>query len=163
MTSEYPRVGVGVIILNGKKVLLGLRKGNRSPGYYGLPGGYLENHENFEECAKREVFEETGLMNVYLQPICIISGSSESIHYADVIFYTSYKNGKPYVKEKDRVVAWEWFNIFDLPSPLYIPTELALKHFVSNYYYHKINYFFSKWFSGKRRTVLYVDSVNNKR
>jgi len=160
--TEHPRIGVGVIILKGKKVLLGLRKGHRSPGYYGLPGGYLEKNENFEDCAKREVLEETGLEDLSLRPIYFIGGSNDNIHYADIIFYANYKDGEPIVKEIDRAEKWEWFNIFDLPSPLYGPTELALKHFVLNYCFHKINLFSQKWIPGKRGIILYFDDVKSK-
>jgi 8-oxo-dGTP diphosphatase len=159
---QKPRIGVGVIILRDKKVLLGLRKGHRSPGYYGLPGGYLEKNENFEDCAKREVLEETGLEGMSLRPIYLISGSSDNIHYADIIFYASYKDGEPTVRETDRAEKWEWFNIFDLPFPLYKPTELALSRFTSNFCFHKLNLFIQQWFPSKRVTILYVDSMNTE-
>jgi len=159
---QYPRIGVGVIILRGKEVLLGLRKGPRSPGYYGLPGGYLENHESFEECAKREVLEETGLRDLGFQPIYLIGGSTDSSNYADIIFYAKLKNNEPTVKERDRVEKWEWFNIFALPSPLYKPTELALHRFITDFYFHKMNLFLHYWFPRRRMTVLYVDSMTTE-
>lgn len=40
------------------KILLGKRKDS---GLYGLPGGWLEKYEQWEDCAKRELEEETGL------------------------------------------------------------------------------------------------------
>lgn len=157
---EHPRIGVGVLILRGKKVLLGKRKGPRGSGSYGLPGGYLERNESFEEGAKREILEETGLKNISLRPIYFISGMSDIIQYADIIFYGNYKEGEPTVIETDRVEKWEWFNIFDLPSPLFGPTELVLNHFTSNYYFHKVNLFLQKWIPSKKVTILYVDSMN---
>lgn len=163
LDTEHPRIGVGVIILRGRKVLLGLRKGHRSPGCYGLPGGYLEKNENFEDCARREVFEETGFAGMSLQPIYLISGSSDNIHYTDIIFYANYKDGEPTVRETDRVENWEWFDVFDLPSPLYGPTKLALNRFVSNFLFHKLNLFLQHWFPPKRVTIQYVDSMNTEK
>lgn len=52
--------GAGVIIMNGKdEVLLQKRADN---GYWALPAGSMELGESFEECARRELFEETGLI-----------------------------------------------------------------------------------------------------
>lgn len=120
----------------------------------------MENNEAFEECAKREVLEETGLDEMTFRPIYLIGGSSNIIHYADIIFYASHNKGEPIVKETNRVEKWEWFNVFKLPSPLYRPTELALKHFVSNYQIHMMNLFLQRWIPGKRVSILYVDAVN---
>ena len=74
------RVGVGVFVLDrSSQFLLGERRGSHGAGAYfilsqwalrfltpilgtyALPGGHLEPGESFEECAKREVLEETAL------------------------------------------------------------------------------------------------------
>lgn len=48
-----------MISSEGKILLVRHRKGNRQ--YWVLPGGRLEYGETFEECAVREIKEETGL------------------------------------------------------------------------------------------------------
>lgn len=59
---KRPAVGVGVLIFNDKKqMLLGKRKGSHGAGTWCNPGGHLEFGESFEQCAIREVEEETGL------------------------------------------------------------------------------------------------------
>ena len=60
---ERPRVGVGVFVLHPQtyRFLLGHRLGSLGAHTWGLPGGHLEFAESFEECAEREVYEETGL------------------------------------------------------------------------------------------------------
>ncbi|PWZ00084.1 hypothetical protein BCV70DRAFT_104793 [Testicularia cyperi] len=64
--TVVPRVGVGVFVLNERgHVLVGKRTGSHGSGTLALPGGHLELHESFAECATREVLEETGLL---LQP-----------------------------------------------------------------------------------------------
>ena len=61
--NNYPRVGIGVLIFNeAGEILLGQRINAHGTGSYGPPGGHLEFGESLEECAIREVAEETGLI-----------------------------------------------------------------------------------------------------
>ncbi|KAL0424807.1 UNVERIFIED_CONTAM: Nudix hydrolase 1 [Sesamum radiatum] len=59
--AARPKVAVVVFLLNGNKVLLGRRHSSVGHTTFALPGGHLEFGESFEECAAREVKEETGL------------------------------------------------------------------------------------------------------
>ncbi|CDR88356.1 uncharacterized protein SPSC_04183 [Sporisorium scitamineum] len=61
--TVVPRVGVAVFVINEKgHVLIGKRTGSHGAGTLALPGGHLELHESFYDCAAREVYEETGLI-----------------------------------------------------------------------------------------------------
>ncbi len=44
-------IGVGVIIKNDGKILLGKRIGSHGAGTWGLPGGHLEPGEEVEVCS----------------------------------------------------------------------------------------------------------------
>jgi len=61
---QHVRVGVGVIIQDPNhptRLFAGTRRGSHGAGTLALPGGHLERFESWEECAAREVLEETGL------------------------------------------------------------------------------------------------------
>ena len=74
--------GAGVIIVNGEgKILLGRRADNQLWGYF---GGSVEIDEKVENCAKRELLEETGLIADEISFFTVNSGSE--IHY-------TYPNG----------------------------------------------------------------------
>jgi 8-oxo-dGTP diphosphatase len=55
------RVGVGVLLRQNGKVLLGKRRGSHGEGTWAPPGGHLEFKEELEACVRREVQVETGL------------------------------------------------------------------------------------------------------
>jgi 8-oxo-dGTP diphosphatase len=58
-SEERPGVGIGIKVLSkDNKLLVGKRE---KEGLYGYPGGHLEKYESWEECAARELKEETGI------------------------------------------------------------------------------------------------------
>ena len=50
----------GVLLLNEKRELLLQKRADN--GLWGYPGGSMELGDSFEDCARREVQEETGLI-----------------------------------------------------------------------------------------------------
>jgi ADP-ribose pyrophosphatase YjhB (NUDIX family) len=58
---DYPRVGVGAVVLHAGRVLLVKRGRPPGLGRWSLPGGLIELGETTEEAARREVAEECGI------------------------------------------------------------------------------------------------------
>ena len=56
-----PRVGVGAITVKDGKVLLVKRAIEPSKGLWAIPGGTLKLGETLQECAAREILEETDI------------------------------------------------------------------------------------------------------
>ncbi|MFT4309077.1 MAG: nucleotide triphosphate diphosphatase NUDT15 [Candidatus Woesearchaeota archaeon] len=124
-----PRVGVGVMIVNDNKVLLGKRKNSLGDGTWAFPGGKLDYNESIEDCAVREVLEETGLSikNIRQGPYTNDIFVKEGIHYITVFVIADYDSGKPSVMEPNKCEGWEWFLWDDMPLPLFLPLQNLLE------------------------------------
>ena len=131
MADTYSKIGVNVIVLDHDKVLLGLRKGVAGDGTWGVPGGKLEFLELVTEGAKRELLEETGLIADELQFIGINNQPKPSSkeHYLQINFFASIWHGELKNMEPDVCEKWDWFDINDLPKPMFY----AHKDFIRDY------------------------------
>jgi len=60
--EHYPAIHpCSIVLVKRDDQFLLVRKREWAPGRYGLVAGFLEMSESLEECATREVFEETGI------------------------------------------------------------------------------------------------------
>lgn len=126
-----PLVGISVLVMKEGKLLLGKRKGAHGAGEYETPGGHLEHLESFKVCAAREVLEETGITIGPLRFLRVLNATQYAPkHYVDLAFVAEWRAGEPEVKEPDKVERWDWYDINDLPSPLFamLPSAIAVLH-----------------------------------
>src|SRR5687768_10187999 len=120
MQEDRPRVGVGVLVMRDGKVLLGKRKGSHGAGEYAYPGGHLEYLERFADCAAREVMEETGMQIGAVRFLRVMSSRAYAPkHYVDIALLAEWASGEPEVREPDKVESWAWYELAELPSPLF--------------------------------------------
>ncbi len=118
--EQKPKVGVGVMILRDGKVLLGRRKGSHGSGDYAFTGGHLEYMESFEECAKRETREEAGIEIKNVRFNCISNITSHKPkHYVHIGVVADWASGEPKVMEPDKREDWGWYDLDNLPTPLF--------------------------------------------
>lgn len=117
------RVGVGVIVRRKGKVLVGLRRGSHGAGSWALPGGHLEAGETPEECARREVLEETGLTIGSLRrgPYSTDRFEEEGRQYVTLFVVAEAPTGEAQRLEPSKCAEWRWCAWDDLPSPLFPP------------------------------------------
>ncbi len=147
-SSNNPRVGVGVFIFNEGKLLMGKRLSAHGKGLWALPGGHLEWGETIEECAKREALEEVNLSlsNLKAGPCTNDIFKESEKHYITCFMLTDSFEGSLKNMEPDKCAKWEWFDLDNLPSPLFLPmTELfkttSIKKLYSKFFKsHKIAY-----------------------
>jgi 8-oxo-dGTP diphosphatase len=127
--QERPRIGVGVIVVKDGKVLLGKRKNAHGEGCWSFPGGHLELNEELEECAAREVMEETGISIKNLRKAAFTNDifKKEQKHYVTLFIVSDFVSGEALVKEPDKCERWEWFDWDKFPEPLFIPIRNLLK------------------------------------
>jgi len=119
MTNQV-RVGVGAFILSSSSAhnpqnptfLIGKRIGSHGAGTYALPGGHLEFGESPEECAAREILEETGLRVKNLRFLTATNDVMErdQKHYVTMFVVCERVNGdeEARVMEPDKCEGWEW-------------------------------------------------------
>ncbi|CAN1296273.1 Nudix hydrolase 1 [Linum perenne] len=135
LPTPSPRVAVVLFLLKGKSsVLLGRRRSSIGDSTFALPGGNLEFGESFEECAIRELKEETGL-DVHKTELLTVTNNvfveaPKPTHYVTVFLRAKMEddqNQVPQNMEPDKCYGWDWYDWDDLPSPLFWPLEKMVK------------------------------------
>jgi 8-oxo-dGTP diphosphatase len=126
---DRPLVGIAVLIRQGGRVLLGLRKKGHAGGMWGCPGGHLEGGESFETCALRETEEETGIMLAEARLWTVVNTvfHREGKHYVCVFVIADMPNGQEaQVIESEKCERWGWFPWNRLPAPLMPGLEMLV-------------------------------------
>ncbi|MCK5080739.1 MAG: NUDIX domain-containing protein [Candidatus Moranbacteria bacterium] len=119
------KVGLGVCVVKGNRVLFGKRKNTHGEGSWCFPGGHLEFNETWEECARRETMEETGLKIKNLRFITATNDifEKEGKHYITIIILADCISGDPKIMESDKCEKWGWFEYGKQPQPLFISQQ----------------------------------------
>lgn len=136
---EFPRVGLGVIIVNQEgKILVGKRKNSLAPKY-SIPGGHLELGESFEAGSIREVKEETDL-EIAAPTIIAITNNLETFriegkHYISVVLLAKDYSGSLKNMEPDKCEELIWVDPHELPEPHFDASRLAVRCYLNRSFY----------------------------
>jgi 8-oxo-dGTP diphosphatase len=141
-TEQKPRplVAVGIIILNKEgKVLVGERLSSHGAGTYQIPGGHFEFGKTFEQQARDEVREETGITDIQFKKV--VSVNNERVygrHYVNIGFLAEWKDGEPGNPEPEKSRNWQWYDPTHLPQPMFPPSEGVINAWLSNSFTNEI-------------------------
>ena len=128
-----PRPCVTVLILRHNKLLLTRRAGAPFPGWWDLPGGFLDRGEKPEDCARREIKEETRL-NIKLKKLFgIYPGTYPSdfdpFHIISIVYMAGANQDK--LAALDDVSESKWFSKKELPKKIaFDSNQLIIKDFL---------------------------------
>ena len=129
--------GVGIMILKDNKVLLGKRHDDpekadselSGEGTWTMPGGKIDFGDGIEGAAKREVFEETGIIIKNPNLFSITNDKTLKAHFITLGFLVTDFEGIPQVKEPDEITEWGWFDLNNLPSPIFPPSIKIIENY----------------------------------
>lgn len=132
--QEPIKVGVQAIILNDQdRVLLQKRAGERyGSGEWALPGGIQKPNETIQEAIQRELEEEIGIdisVQDIVPTVAVDSIEPENVHHLQIGFRIFNINGVPTIAEADKAEALEFFNLDELPEPLFGPSRAVLDEY----------------------------------
>lgn len=145
MSSVKVGAGVGIMILKDGKILLGKRHEDpekadsalHGEGTWTMPGGKIDFGETPHEGAKREAEEETGL-NIDKDKLKLISVTNEVVedaHFITLGFLCEEFEGEAKVMEPDEITEWRWFDLHNLPEPLFFPCAKIVKNYLDKEIY----------------------------
>jgi len=119
--SARPYAASCVLLRRDGKVALVLRSNTDwMNGYYGIPGGKVEENESFSEAAIREAKEEAGVIikpeNLKQILINHRKADDETISWVDAFFEATEWEGEVNNAESHKHSAIDWFDPDDLPE-----------------------------------------------
>lgn len=124
-----PGVGVGVFVWKDGKFIMGQRLGSHGANTWSVPGGWLEFGESWEDCAKREVMEETGMKIDNIRFVTATNNIFEKEHTHSVTIWldSDWVSGEPKITEPDKFIDMQWHDFKTLPAPLFEPCWQSLR------------------------------------
>ena len=124
-----------VIIENEKgEILLEKRTDNHKWGY---AGGSIELNETVEECAKRELFEETGLIADELEFFMVNSGpevhyiypNGDEVYNVEIIYLCRKYHGT-LKRQEEEVEELHFFALADIPAEISDPIAPVVRKYI---------------------------------
>ena len=116
----HPSVATDIVLLSlrQKKLSVLLVKRLDHENGWALPGGFLEKGENLDQCAQRELNEETGIQVPYMSHFANYSDPNRDSRQQviSVAYLAVHPSGKLRIRANSDVLDVNWFNAENLPD-----------------------------------------------
>jgi 8-oxo-dGTP diphosphatase len=118
----HPAVTTDVVLFTIRdeelQVLLIRRGAEPYKGQWALPGGFIDIDEDLEDCAKRELEEETGVTGVYLEQLYTFGTPHRDPRerVISVTYYALVPSDPLAIRAASDAEAVEWFPVKHLPQ-----------------------------------------------
>jgi 8-oxo-dGTP diphosphatase len=119
--SDRPLVTVDVVMMSLRQrdlqVLLVKRRAWPYEGMWAIPGGFVNMDESLENAAKRELQEETGVQDVYLEQLYTFGdpGRDPRTRVITVVYFALLDSERLQVRAADNALDVGWFSVYNLP------------------------------------------------
>jgi 8-oxo-dGTP diphosphatase len=121
---ERPSVTVDVVIFTLQErelhVLLVKRRNWPFEGRWAIPGGFVNMNESLEQAARRELDEETGVRDIYLEQLYTFGEPKRDprTRVISVAYIALVSADKQTLRVSDESTDVRWFSVQRLPGPL---------------------------------------------
>jgi len=138
-TYPYPRPAVTVDCLIYRlndaginEVLLIRRANDPFKNQWALPGGFIEMDEDLHEAAKRELFEETGIVHNGLQQLFTVGtpGRDPRHRTISIIYGGVFNPDSMEIKAGDDAKDAKWFTVNSLPTLAFDHNKIIFHSFI---------------------------------
>ena len=126
----HPSVATDVVLFTireGKLNILLVKR--KDDGLWAIPGGFLQEGESLNQCAERELKEETGITVPYLEQFENFSNPIRDprTQVISVAFIAIHPSGKLKIKANTDVSDVNWFEYEAIPKLAFDHNEICIK------------------------------------
>lgn len=115
MSQQWPRLGVGALVVRDDAILLVQRAQEPSRGEWAIPGGKVHPGETLRSAVEREILEETGVtieageFAWQFELIQRHANGEVQYHYVVLDFHARYLAGEPQAADDALAARWVGF------------------------------------------------------
>jgi len=141
---ERPSVTVDVLMMSLRQrdlqILLIKRRSWPFEGMWAIPGGFVNIDESLETAAKRELQEETGVQDVYLEQLYTFGDPDRDprTRVITVVYFALLDSERLQVEAASDATDVGWFSVYELPSLAFDHEKII--HYALNRLRGKLDY-----------------------